>query len=354
MTRPDRAGWAERALGSTALAALVVVTLFVVWRAGEVLLVAFAGVILALSLRGASDWLAARLPLGPRPAVGLVALTVVGVFVGVGWLLADELANQLDELAQRLPRAVQQVTDRLRQYEWGRFLLDGVPTPDSGMVATATGALSTTLGTALGLIANVVIVAFVALYVALDPRTYMRGALAVVPHRHRPRAREILHALGVTLRRWLLGRLVAMLLIGGLTALGLWVIGVRLWLTLGLLAGLLNFIPYIGPLVSFVPAALLAALDGPTKALWVGALYLAVQTLESYVVTPLVEQRAVSLPPAMTLTAQVVLGVIFGFTGLLVATPLTAVAMVMVDKLYVEDTLGEPGSAEPPSRARAA
>ena len=106
--------------------------------------------------------------------------------------------------------------------------------------------------------------------------------------------------------------------------------------------------------MSFVPAALLAALDGPTKALWVGALYLAVQTLESYVVTPLVEQRAVSLPPAMTLTAQVVLGVIFGFTGLLVATPLTAVAMVMVDKLYVEDTLGEPGSAEPPSRARAA
>jgi predicted PurR-regulated permease PerM len=179
---------------------------------------------------------------------------------------------------------------------------------------------------------------FVCLYVAFDPAGYRNGVLALVSRENRSRAIRILHAVAEALRRWFVGRLVAMLLIGGLTALGLGLIGIPLGITLGLLAGLLNFIPYIGPITSFVPAGLIALLQGPAAVLWVLLLYVGVQILESYLVTPLVQARAVHLPPALTITAQVVLGLIFGAAGLLFATPLTAAALVVVQVIREEDT----------------
>jgi predicted PurR-regulated permease PerM len=147
-----------------------------------------------------------------------------------------------------------------------------------------------------------------------------------------------------------------MVLIGGLTALGLALIGVPLAITLGLVAGALNFVPYVGPLLSFVPAALIALLQGPHVVVWVLVLYVLVQVVESYLVTPLVQQRAVHLPPALIITAQVVLGLVFGGVGLLVATPLTAAAVIVVQLVYVEDALHEDAhvrGATPP-RASAA
>ena len=163
----------------------------------------------------------------------------------------------------------------------------------------------------------------------------------MLPRADRGRAQETLSAVGVALRRWVIGRLVAMLMIGALTACGLWLIGVPLALTLGLLAGLLNLIPYIGPLAAFVPDGLMALLQGGVAVVWVLALYVVVQTAESYLVTPLVQQRAVRLPPALTITAQVVLGLVLGGAGLLFATPLTAAMLVVVQLLYVADVLHE-------------
>lgn len=143
-----------------------------------------------------------------------------------------------------------------------------------------------------------------------------------------------------------------MAVIGVLTGFALWMIGVPLALMLGLLAGVLNFVPYIGPLLSFVPAALLALMQAPPLVVWVLALYVAIQALESYLVTPLVAQRSVSLPPALTITAQVLLGVVFGWLGLLLATPLTAVVLVLVQMLYLEDVLGEEAGARAAAPAR--
>jgi predicted PurR-regulated permease PerM len=143
------------------------------------------------------------------------------------------------------------------------------------------------------------------------------------------------------LGRWLVGRMFAMLMVGGITTLGLWLLHVPLALALGLLAALGELVPNIGPLLAFVPAILLAFTDSPSHALAVGGLYLAVQGFESYVLTPLVEKRAVSLPPALTVTAQVLLGLLAGGLGLVLAAPLTAVAMVLVQRLYIEDMLGD-------------
>ncbi len=262
---------ARRAL-VTAGVALLVVALFVLalWVA-EVLLLAFAGILLALLLRGIADWLAARAPVSPGLALAAVVVSLVAL-VGVGGrLLADELASQFDQLVAQVPQAWAAVREQIAQYAWGRSLLARLPAAESlassGTLARATGLLSTTLGTTIGLVANLVIVVFVALYVAADPGVYTRGVVRLVPRAGRDRAREVLGVLGHTLRRWLVGKLLAMVVIGVFTGGGLWLIGVPLALMLGVLAGLLNFVPYLGPVLAFLPAALLALTTSPVTAL---------------------------------------------------------------------------------------
>lgn len=270
-----------RALTVSAVAAFVVAAFLFAWWAADVLLVVFAGIIVALALRGAAEWLATRTRMPPAIAVAVVVLGVVALLAFAGWGLADEVARQFTELAERLPRAVREVADRIERTSWGQLLLARLPDTQSvvspTVVSRATGALTATLGVTAGALANVVIVVFIAVYASLDPGVYRRGIVRMVPGRRR--AEQVLHVLAVTLRRWFVGRLVAMVIIGSLTALGLWLVAVPLALTLGLLAGLLNFVPYIGPLVSFVPAALLALVEGPTMLAWVGVLYVAVQTI---------------------------------------------------------------------------
>jgi predicted PurR-regulated permease PerM len=142
--------------------------------------------------------------------------------------------------------------------------------------------------------------------------------------------------------RWLLGQLLAMMFVFVLTGLGLRAIGVRAALALALLAGLAEFVPIIGPVVSAIPALLIALAEGWQTALWTLLLYLAIQQVESNLITPLVQHRVVSLPPAVALFALVAFGLLFGSLGVLFATPLAVVIFVGVKKLWVRETLGEP------------
>jgi predicted PurR-regulated permease PerM len=153
--------------------------------------------------------------------------------------------------------------------------------------------------------------------------------------------REVLDAIGHVLQRWLVGQLVLMAIVGTITWIGLALLGVPFALPLALFAGLSEFVPYVGPIVAAIPAVLVGFAEGPHLALWVAGLYIAVQSIESYVLTPLIQQRAVYLPPALLLFSQVVLGVTAGPLGVIVATPLAAAGLVAVNKLYVEDVLGD-------------
>ena len=132
-----------------------------------------------------------------------------------------------------------------------------------------------------------------------------------------------------------------MVINGALTAIALWLLGVPLAVALGVIAGVLNFIPNFGPWIAAIPALLVAVLQSPQHALAVALLYLVLQSVDGYVLTPLVDRKSVELPPVFTITAQVLLGVVFGFIGILLASPLTAVAMILIKMLYVEDLLGD-------------
>ena len=196
-------------------------------------------------------------------------------------------------------------------------------------------------GGVLGAVGNVAIILFVGIYFALSPGRYKRGFVKLVPQGKRERAVHVLDDIGDTLARWLMGKSLSMLIVGIATAGGLTLLGVPLGLILGIIAGLLDFIPYIGPIMAGVPAVLIALSISPDLALYTVLLFLGIQTVEGYVLQPLVEARAVEIPPALTIVMQLVFGSLFSFAGIALATPLTAALMVLVDKLYVEDILGD-------------
>jgi predicted PurR-regulated permease PerM len=259
-------------------------------------------------------------------------------------LITWRVGSQMGELWRKLPLAVENLLRYVGQFEWIRQVIDSLPGlgellagRSGNVISRLTGVASTTLG----LVINILVIAVTGFYVALQPDLYSRGVKHLLPFRYRERAGEVMSAIDNALWRWLGGRFGLMLINGGATTIGLLLLGVPLALTLGLLAGLLNFIPNFGPVIAAIPAVLIGLLQSPQQALYVALLYLAVQMVDGYVLTPLVERRSVELPPVLTITAQLLLGSAFGLIGVMLATPLTAAAMILVKMLYIEDALGD-------------
>ena len=337
-----KATFARRVSVATAIVTLSVLLVALLWAATDLLLLLFASVLVACFLRGCANVLSARSGIPAGWSLATVLMLVLGGLAGIVWLLAPQVAAQADDLQRGVRHAVQQLGAYITQYEWGRRMLSEMPgvaelARRGNLLARVTGIFSSTLG----FIANTVLVAFLGVYLAAAPGIYTRGIVRLFPKHRRPRIAEVLALVGETLRHWLVGRAFLMVTNGALTAIGLWLLGIPLALTLGLIAGLLNFIPNIGPLIAGVPAVLIAWTVGPMPALYVLVLYVVLQSLDGYVLTPLVQQRTVALAPALTIAAQVLFGVLAGTMGLLLATPLTAAALVIVRKLYLEDVLGD-------------
>lgn len=319
---------------------------FMLWYSVYVFLLGFAGILLAVLLRAMADGVSfiTRLPKGWSLMLGSV-FAIVGSVVAI-WTLTPRVAVQMEQLRETLPAAIEELTEYIGRYEWGRILLQEVQTlGDLGdfreaIPAVAAGAATMFTATATMIIGFVVAV-FIGIFLAINPAIYVRGTVRLFPIRSRPRVVEILEATEEALRWWLIGRLIAMAFVGITTWLALWMLGVPLSLSLGLLAGVLDFVPNVGPIIAAVPAILIAFGEGPETALYVIIVYFIIQQLESYVVTPIVQQKAVSLPPAFTVFIQLLFVVLAGPLGLFLATPFAAAGLVMVRGLYVQDVLGD-------------
>lgn len=341
------------------LVVATVVLLLVAWYATDVLLLIFGGVLLAVFLRGLAELLSkfTHLPAGWSLAVVLVLLTASAV--GSGWYFAAEIASQFDQLSGKLTTAWEELRAQLSNYNWGRQLLDMTPSgqgnyseQDSSGGSEIIGHMTSVLSTGLGAVANMVIILFIGIYIASSPDLYRSGLLHLVPMPRRARAAEVLDTLGSTLRWWIIGRLISMTIVGVATTVGLLILGIPLALALGVIAFLFSFVPYIGPILAVIPALAVGFTQSPTDALYVAGLYFAVQMAESYLITPLIQQKNVELPPALTLSVQTLMGVLLGTLGILFATPLAAVGLVAVKMLYVQDVLKDPMEGEAQSQAK--
>lgn len=319
-----------------AVADLLVVTL-------SVLLLLFAGVLFGVFLNAPSCWLARNSPLSYRAANLAIVIAFVAMVVAGTYYMGQQGVKEATELQTQMQSSFETLLDRIKQYEWSEQLLPKDWKSAFGDVDQ--GVLSRVVQGVQGItwaLTSLLVIFFVGMYVAFDPRLYEDGLVRLVPPDKRQRAGEVLQKLRSVLAYWILGRLISMSAIAVLTAIGLGLLGVPLPIPLGILAGLLTFIPNIGPILAAVPQMLLALEIGMDTVLYVLIFNLALQGVESYLVTPLVQQYVVSLPPALTISVQLLLGVLIGIMGVVMAAPLTAAVLVLVQMLYIQDRLGDP------------
>lgn len=341
----DRYGPAVRTLRWVAL---IGVALLFLWITIRIDLVIFGGVLLAVFLRRLSLLVGRFLGLSDGWAL---ASTVTGIALalgGLGYFFFNSIYGQVEELSRRLPPAISATEQLLQNSPIGSSLLDKI-SPERLMQSAGGAPLSGIFGVAGSLVeigAGIFVIFFIGLYVAAETDLYCAGLLRLVPPHHRSRAAAILGAAGDALWYWLLGRLSAMVVLGALTTLGLWLIGIPVPAALGLLAALLIFVPYLGAVASAVPSVLLALTVGPIYVAYVVALYILIHIAEGYLLVPLIQRRAVHLPPALGLANQVVWALLAGMVGLLFATPLLAAGMVLVRMIYIEDILGDGDNAD--------
>ena len=314
---------------------------FLVWQLRILLLMLFGAIVVASIFRAVADTICkfTRLPAGV--ATGLSIVLVLGSLGALVAIFGTYVAQQIVTLRETLPAAWRTLEQRVGDIGLSNQLdrlVATVTTPGGGSLS----GFGRTLLSIGGGVADLIVVIFAGIYLATQPNFYRIGAIKLVPPARRKIAAEAMLESERALRLWLKGQAVAMLVVGLMTGFGLWVLGMPSAFTLGLLAGMLEFIPFAGPILAAVPAILLALAVSPELALWVTLLYVLVQQFEGNLLTPLVQQYAVDLPGAVLLFSLIGFGTLFGTLGVILAAPLAVVTMVLVKRLYVIETLDTP------------
>ncbi len=314
----------------------VLIALRFLWIAHAIFLVTVLAVLAGLALAKAGDWLEAR---RVRRAIGVpaVLIAVIALFIGATMAIAPQVSVQADEIGRELPKAL-----KLAEQKFARLpvaMQGGLNAQLGKELKGMTKYLFPVISTVAGAIGGVVVILFIAMYVALEPGLYRKGILHLVPHRARSRAEEVLDAVRDTLRQWLVARLIAMVVIGLVTGLALGAMNVKGAAALGLIAGVFELIPFFGPFAAAIPAVGIALTDSPGKALGVAVLYLVIQQFEGNLLTPMILERRLDVPPVLTIVAVSAMGIVFGVLGMLVAEPILAATLVVTKMLYVQDVV---------------
>lgn len=327
------------------IVALLLLSLFAVYllsAASGVLLLVFLGILLGAMLDGMADLLARYLRLSRKPAVLASVLILLLLVLATGWFIGPRLGEQMTELSEKIPEAAGRIQDMIMKTSWGKAMINMAPSAKEAMpsapdiIGYVTGFFSSTFT----FISNLVIMIFIGIYLAINPGLYIDNFIMLFPPSKRERARTVLHYCGRALKWWLVGRFSSMAVVGILTAVGLWIIGVKMALSLGIIAAAFSFIPFLGPFLSFIPAFLIGFLQDPALSYYVIIVYIIVQSVESYFLTPLIDQKTVSNPPALLITVQLLMGVLTGPIGVILASPLVVVVIILIQTLYVEGILG--------------
>jgi predicted PurR-regulated permease PerM len=310
---------------------------FLLWQLRNLLLMLFGAVVVATVFRALADRIRKTTHCPEGVSVTIAIVLVLGTVAAIGLLFGNHIAQQVHALRETLPVAWQSFEQRVGDLGLGdqlRELAEGVRRSSGSFANLSAAVMSIGNG-----IAELLIVLFGGMYLAAQPRVYKSGAIKLVPAGKRALIAEAMDESETALRLWLRGQLIAMIAVGLLVGIGLSLLGMPSALVLGLAAGTLEFIPFLGPLLAAVPAVLLALAVSPDLALWVVLLYTAVQQFEGYLLTPLVQQYAVDLPGVVLLFSLLGFGILFGTLGVILAAPLTVVTYVLVKRLYVVETL---------------
>lgn len=318
-------------------AAGIALAFLFVWYAWEVLFLAFAGLLLAIILSALADWIECRTGLSPRLSFAVVICGALVLIALAAWFIVPRVISQTAQIIKLVPQSLTEARDYLDRFSWGKQAVHFLH--QAMLNFNFAGKLTKIVSGVTDAAAALIIVAVVGFYGAANSKRYLDGMLHLVPAKHRNQTREVGAEVLYTLHWWILGQLVPMVVLGVATMIGLWALGVPLAFTLGLFTGVMIFIPYLGALLSEIPAVLVALSVSPMTAVYVIIFYLGVHILEGYVLTPLVQRRAVRLLPIVTILSQFLMWLLTGLLGVAIATPLAASAWVVIKRLYLHEKI---------------
>lgn len=308
---------------------------YALWRLADLLLLVFACTLIALIFFNLARWIADRTRIGFGVSLGISVMGILAVLIGSFWVFGSALSGEFAELALRLPAAWDVFQARVVQTQMGADMIRraGQFVPDGqSLFGFATGVL-TSLGTILSALAIVIVGG---IYLAAQPRLYGKGVMILTPQAARGKLMRTFLSVAAALNAWLLGQGIGMIFVGIATTVGLSIIGIPAAPAIGLVAGLCEFVPYFGVLVVAIPAVVLGFADSTTSGIWTIVMLIIVHQVQGNLVMPLLQSRMVELPPALTIFSLVAAGVLLGPLGVILATPLTVVAMVVVKAVYVQ------------------
>ncbi|PZQ58438.1 MAG: AI-2E family transporter [Sphingomonas taxi] len=331
----DDAHFIRRVLWVIVIVALVAA----LYLARHLLILAFGSVLIAIVIHAIAELYATRLHLGAKRALSAAIISLLGFLGLLGWLFGVEFRSQVNTLVVALPGLVDQLEAYMSQSPVGAKVADAVRAAFAGSrVAQDIGEVVRGAGE---LLLNTVLVLFGAIFFAVDPKVYERGVLLLVPPSRRAALEDALGDVGSTLLLWLRAQLIQMTVMGTMVGIGLWLAGVPSPALLGLLTGLSEFIPYVGPVAAMLPALGLAATAGTDQLLWALAVFAIVRVVQTNFVTPFVTSRVIAIPPALSLFAIIGTGAVFGLFGLFFSGGILVVTFTLVRSLYLREILGE-------------
>ncbi len=316
------------------IVAFITVLLLILEATFSVFLLIFAGILIAVFFTGLSRLLQRVSKWNEKVCLTISIVGALAIIVGFFWLIGAQIQSQLDELADTLPKTVENAKNQLKDTTIGDKLIESATSEES------TKKLQSFSGkffrSTFGVFGDLYVVLFIGIFLTVAPNTYINGFVALIPEGGQEKAKKIFNALGEQLRKWIKGKLLSMFVVFVLTAIGLAILGIPLWLVLALLAGLISFIPNFGPLIALIPAILVGLMQSPETALWIVGIYVLIQFIESNFITTIIQQKMIEMPPAIIISAQLILGALTGSWGLILSTPLTVVVIVLTKQLYIE------------------
>lgn len=315
--------------------AFTVLLILLILQAANALLLILAGTLIAVFLTGLSSLI--RRKTGWKQWV-CKTLAIISTFIIIAlffWLIGSKIQSQISVLSETIPSTVENLRQQLNNSRVGKEIIEKITSEDSIKKAEAFGGKF--FQSTFGAFGDIYVVLFIGIFFTVSPDLYTSGAIKLISPRKQDKAIAVAENLKQQLRSWIKGTLFSMFVVFVFTAIGLFIIGIDLWLVLSLLAGLLGFIPNFGPLIALIPAVLVGLLEGPQTALIILGLYVLVQFLESNFITPIVQQKLIKMPPALIFIAQLFMGALTGGWGLILATPIMVIVIVLVQDLYLKE-----------------
>lgn len=320
---------------ATGILALAIIVLLLLKATFNVFLLVLAGTLIAIFFRGLSNLIQRK----TKWKEGIcAAISIVGtllIVAGLFWLIGAKVQEQITELMETLPKTIDNAKANLNESSIGEKIVDKLSSKNS--MDKAQVFAGQFFQSTFGVFGDIYVILFIGIFFTISPKTYTEGMVQLIPPNGQEKADQVLDKLGEQLLNWLKGKLFSMFVVFVLTAIGLAIIGIPLWLVLALLAGLISFIPNFGPLIALIPALLVALMQSPQTATLVAGLYILIQFIESNFITTLVQKKLLNMPPALIIIAQLLMGALTGAWGLVLATPLTVIVIVLVQELYLKN-----------------